>query len=214
MLFKKNKAKIFCIGQNKTGTTSLEKFFIDHDFKVGNQEKAELLMDDYIQRNWKPILKYCETAEVFQDIPFSNDYLYILLDYHFPNAKFILTERNSPDDWYNSITKFHAKLFGKEGRIPTKEDLQKGKYRYEGFIWKSFEEKFGETVGDIYNKEHLLKIYLDRNKQIKHYFRNKDNFLTLNLTDENAVQILSNFLNMKPKYEQMPWENKTSSINK
>lgn len=209
MFFKSKKQKIFCIGQNKTGTTSLEKFFIDHGYKVGNQEKAELLTEDYIQRNWKPIIKYCDTAEVFQDIPFSNDYLYILLDYHFPNAKFILSERETPSDWYNSITKFHAKLFGKDGRIPTKEDLQKAKYRYEGFVWKSFEEKFGEIKGDIYNKEHLIKIYLDRNKQIKHYFRNKSNFLVLNLSDKNSVQLLATFLNIKPKYEQMPWENKT-----
>src|SRR5690606_39066036 len=129
-IFKKSKAKIFCIGQNKTGTTSLQKFFEDHGYKVGDQPTAELLIDDYIARNWKPILKYCETAEVFQDIPFSNDYLYVLLDFYFPNAKFILSERDNADQWYNSITKFHTKLFGKNGNVPTKEDLQNGNYRY------------------------------------------------------------------------------------
>lgn len=212
MLFKKQKSKIFCIGQNKTGTTSLQKFFQDHGFKVGDQPTAELLIDDYIARNWKPILKYCETAEVFQDIPFSNDYLYVILDHHFPNAKFILTERDSPEQWYNSITKFHSKLFGKNGNIPTKKDLQDGTYRYKGFIWKSFKEKYGEIEGDIYNKENLIKLYLERNTQIKHYFKNKANFLALNLSQADAVQKLADFVGVTPKYQTMPWENKTEKM--
>lgn len=214
MLFKKNKSKVFCIGQNKTGTTSLQKFFEDHGFRVGDQPTAELLMDDYIARNWKPILKYCETAEVFQDVPFSNDYLYVLLDHHFPNAKFILTERDSPEQWYNSITKFHAKLFGFKGHVPSKEDLQKATYRYKGFLWKTFYEKFGELEGDIYNKEHLISIYNDRNKRIKQYFNNKSNFLVINLSNPDAIQKLANFIQIKPMYSEMPWENKTEAIKK
>lgn len=213
MFFKKSKPKIFCIGQNKTGTTSLQKFFQDHGFKLGDQPTAELLMDDYIARNWKPILKYCETAEVFQDIPFSNDYLYVLLDHHFPNAKFILSERDNADQWYNSITKFHSKLFGKNGNMPTKEDLQNGTYRYKGFIWKSFQEKYGEIQGDIYNKENLLKPYTVRNEEIRHYFKDKSNFLAVNLSQPDAVKKVAHFVNITPKYQTMPWENKTDKTS-
>lgn len=207
-MFKKN-PKIFCIGQNKTGTTSLERFFEDHGYKVGNQAKAELLIDHYIARDWKPILKYCKTAEVFQDIPFSNDYLYVLLDHYFPNSLFILSVRDSPEQWYESITRFHSKLFGRDGNTPTKEDLLKGKYRYEGFIWKSFSDKFGEFEEDIYNKEHLLKVYTERNNAIKKYFKNKNNLLVLNVSELDAVNKLSRFINIKPKYSEFPWENKT-----
>lgn len=209
MFLKKNKTKIFCIGQNKTGTTSLETFFKDHGYKVGNQRKAELLLDNYISRDWKPILNYCKTADVFQDIPFSNNFLYVLLDFYFPNSKFILTERDTPEQWYNSITKFHAKLFGLNSRIPTKEDLQNANYIEKGFIWKSFFEKYGEIKGDIYNKEHLIKNYLTRNEQIKHYFKNNDNFLILNVSEKSAVEKLADFLAIKPMYNVFPWENKT-----
>ncbi|QQX76804.1 MULTISPECIES: sulfotransferase [Aequorivita] len=214
MLFKKHKPKIFCIGQNKTGTTSLQKFFEDHEFKVGNQPTAELLMDDYIARRWKPILKYCESAEVFQDVPFSNDFLYVVLDHHFPNAKFILSERDNPEQWYNSITNFHTKLFGKDGQVPNKEDLQNANYRYKGFVWKSFFEKYGEVKGDIYKKEHLISVYEEHNKKVKHYFKNKTNFLVVNLSQPEAIQKLADFINIQPKYEVMPWENKTEAINK
>jgi hypothetical protein len=214
MLFKKNKPKIFCIGQNKTGTTSLKKFFQDHGFRVGDQPTAEQLIDDYIARNWKPILKYCETAEVFQDVPFSNDYLYVVLDFYFPNAKFILSERDNAEQWYNSITKFHAKLFGRNGNLPDKNDLQNANYRVKEFIWKNFNEKFGEIEGDIYNKENLTGLYTKRNEQIKHYFKDKSNFLAVNLSQPDAVQKMADFLQIKPKYQVMPWENKTEAIKK
>lgn len=212
IFFNKSKPKIFCIGQNKTGTTSLETFFKDHGFKVGNQRKAELLIDDYINRNWKPILQYCNTAQVFQDIPFSNEYLYVLLDYHFPDAKFILTERTTSEIWYNSITKFHSQLFGKNGNVPTKEDLQSGTYIYKGFIWKSFEEKYGETHNDIYNKEVLISNYENRNNSIKKYFKHKSNLLVLDVSEKDSVYQLATFLGITPKYETFPWENKTSII--
>lgn len=212
MFFKDRKSKIFCIGQNKTGTTSLEEFFIDHGFKLGDQRKAGLLLDDYINRNWKPILDYCKTAEVFQDIPFSNEYLYVLLDHYFPNAKFILSERGTSDEWYNSITKFHSKLFGKDGNIPTKEDLENGKYIYKGFVWKSFREKYGEFENDIYNKGNLINKYEQRNQNIKDYFKDKANFITIDIAQKESISKISKFIGIKPIYDSFPWKNKTSEI--
>lgn len=212
MLFKNRKSKIFCIGQNKTGTTSIQDFFLDHGFKVGNQRTAELLTNDYIERNWKPILDYCKTAEVFQDIPFSNEYLYVLLDYHFPNAKFILTIRSSSVEWYNSISKFHTKLFGKDGRIPMKEDLKNAEYISKGFIWTSFYEKYGEFKNDIYNQKHLIDLYERRNENIKHYFKDKDNLLVIDIASEGAVNKLSQFIGVTPNYKDFPWKNRTSDI--
>lgn len=212
MFLKNKKTKIFCIGQNKTGTTSLKEFFIDHGFKVGDQNTAELLMDDYIKRNWKPILDYCKTAEVFQDVPFSNEYLYVLLDYYFPNAKFILSERTTSEDWHHSISRFHAKLFGKDGAIPTKEDLKNGNYIYKGFIWKTFNEKYGENVNDIYNKAYLIDKYEQRNKNIKHYFKDKDNFIVIDVSKKGAVLKLSEFIGVTPKYDVFPWKNKTDEL--
>ena len=211
MLFKKSKPKIFCIGFNKTGSTSLTKFFKDHGYIVGDQIKAELLIDDYIKRNWEPILKYCRTAQVFQDVPFSNDYLYVLLDHYFPNSKFILSERSSSEEWYRSISKFHTKLFGENGNVPTKENLNQASYRYKGYMWKSFYEKYGERSDDIYNKDHLMDVYSRRNKQIKHYFKDNSNFFVLNVSDTDAVKSLSKFLNINPTYTNFPWENKTES---
>lgn len=208
MIFKKQTQKIFCIGNNKTGTTSLEKFFKDHDYNVANQREAELLLDDYVNRNWKPIIQYCKKYEVFQDIPFSMPYLYVILDHIFPNSKFILSVRDTPEQWYNSISKFHGKLFGKNGELPTKEDLQNGNYIQKGWIWEAMKERYGDYENP-YDKDRLIKLNENYNDEVRNYFKNNSNFLEINVSDENAVQKLSNFLGIEAKYNGFPHENKT-----
>ena len=99
--------KIFCIGRNKTGTTSLKRALKDLDYSVGNQADAELLIHEYAQRNFRSIVEYCHTAQAFQDIPFSLPYTYIVLDHAFPGSKFILSIRKDEDERYQSLIRFH-----------------------------------------------------------------------------------------------------------
>lgn len=44
--------KVFCIGANKTGTTSLEKALKDLGFKMGDQGAAQGLIESYKRRNF------------------------------------------------------------------------------------------------------------------------------------------------------------------
>ena len=97
------KPKVFCIGLNKTGTTSLKKESGLQGYTVGNQRQAELLFDDWVKRDFKRIIRYCHTAEFFQDAPFSYPYTFIALDQAFPGSKFILTLRDNADEWYYSF---------------------------------------------------------------------------------------------------------------
>jgi hypothetical protein len=62
-LLVKDKVKYFCIGRNKTGTTSLKKAFEDLGFIVGDQRAAELLADrQYFYSDLEALIKYGETA--------------------------------------------------------------------------------------------------------------------------------------------------------
>jgi hypothetical protein len=122
----------------------LYKAFEELGFVVGYQREAELLMEDYFEEDYERIIKYCKKAEVFQDVPFSFPDTYKILDKEFPNSKFILTVRDSSDQWYTSITKFHAKLFG-NGNIPTWEDLKNAEYIYKGWIYNNFINNYGLT---------------------------------------------------------------------
>ena len=154
----RNKEKIFCIGRNKTGTTSIYKALEDFGYRMGDQKKAELLNKDYAKRNWKPILDYCHSAEAFQDIPFSLPYTFIVLDNHFPNSKFILTERDSDEQWYDSFIRFQKKKHG-GGKLPSKEVLMNNTYAYKGFTYDNKKLFFGTPDDDLYNKEIMIEHY-------------------------------------------------------
>lgn len=65
------KPKIFCTGRNKTGTTSVKRAFQDLGYRVGKEEMAYKYLHAYAKRDFKPIKKFCKTAQVFEDIPFS-----------------------------------------------------------------------------------------------------------------------------------------------
>lgn len=202
-------SKVFCIGRNKTGTTSLEKALRDLGYKVGNQATAELLIHDYAQRNFRPIVDYCRTADAFQDIPFSLPYTYQILDYAFPGAKFILSVRDNEDEWYQSLIRFHQKRLGIQGKL-TKEDLLNDLYRYIGFIWEANRIIYNTPEDDPFNEEILKEHYLRHNEDVIRYFRFTDNLLVINLKETGSYQRFCDFLGVQPIYNEFPWLNRSN----
>lgn len=208
-----NKQKIFCIGRNKTGTTSVRKAFVDLGYVVGKQSDAEKLFPFYKDRNFHPVVEYCETAEAFQDVPFSLPYTYIALDYAFPGSKFILTVRDSPEVWCDSLIRFHSKLYG--GNIPTLKQLKNSTYAYKGFMYDARKIVFGTPDDDLYNREIMINQYNEHNRTVMEYFKFRpDDLLVLNLTDRNAYFKFCKFLGREPVYEIFPWENRTDNLVK
>ncbi|MAN26639.1 MULTISPECIES: sulfotransferase [Mesonia] len=206
----RGKNKIFCIGRNKTGTTSLEQALKEFGYKLGNQKEAELLIKYYKDYNWKPIIRYCKKYEAFQDVPFSWPYTWLILHQHFPNAKFILTYREE-EAWYKSLTSFHSKLFADGNRIPNKEDLQNAMYRYKGFMWEANRVNYKTPENDPYNKTLLITHYKRHNEDILHYFKGSQDFLALDISQPNSYHQLCEFLEKKPLHETFPHLNKTNS---
>jgi hypothetical protein len=205
-----NAPKIFGIGNNKTGTTSLEKAMIKLGYKVGNQRTAELLHGAWAQRNFTPIISYCKTAKFFQDVPFSKPFTFVALDQAFPNSKFILTIRDNPEQWYKSLTQFHAKLWGKDGRIPTKEDLQNAEYVYKGWAWDMTRYAEITPENDPYQKAPLIQSYIDYNNSVLSYFKHRPkDLLILNVAEKGAYRKLCEFIGQPVTSEEFPWENKT-----
>lgn len=203
------KTKIFCIGLNKTGTTSVKKAWEELGVVVGNQGTARGLLHPWIMRDFRPIIKYSRSAQAFQDSPFSFPYTYIGLDQAFPESKFILTIRNDPEQWYNSIIKFHGKLWANNS-IPTKNDLQNAVNGEKGRPWIVNRALFDSPEDDPYQKEALIIFYENHIKQVKDYFkfRQKD-LLVINISDKNSYKEFCEFINKLPVRETFPWENRT-----
>lgn len=204
------KVKYFCIGRNKTGTTSLKRAFEDLGYPIGNQRKAEILTGKYyFEGNFQPIVDYCKTAQVFQDVPFSYPETYKHLDKAYPGSKFILTVRDSPEQWYRSITRFHAKKFGKEGRIPTVEDLKNASYVWPGFMYNVV-RVHGTTDDAPYDKRTMLAHYERYNREVIDYFKDRPNdLLVINIAEEGAYRKFVDFLGIDSSCNGFPWENKT-----
>ena len=173
-------------------------------YKLGNQAKGESLVNEWAVRDFKNIVKLCKTADAFQDIPFSFDFTYTVLDYAFPDSKFILTVRNNKDEWYESLTRFHTKIVGKD-RLPTADDLKEFAYRYKGFLWYAQQVHFDIDETTVYD----YKIYTDQyemhNYRVKEYFKYRpEDLLILNLSEDNAMEKLYTFLGVKYDGEAMP----------
>jgi hypothetical protein len=212
MLFRKKRKKIFVIGRNKTGTTSLGHTLHSLGFRIGNQPKAELLIEDWAKRKFHNMVNYCKTADAFQDIPFSLDYTYQAMDYAFPGSKFILTVRNSSGKWYESLTRFHTKIVGKN-RLPTADDLKQFPYRKTGWLWRTQQLVYGIDEHSLYNKEIYIKHYDSHNQTVLNYFRHRpEDLLVLNLSDSDAMQSLCEFINIKFANQTMPHLNISKDI--
>lgn len=205
--------KVFVIGDNKTGTTSMMYLLQEWGFSIGNQPVAELLSIQWLRsRETSDIIRYCHTADAFQDVPFSLPELYKTLDEEFPNSKFILTVRNNEQDWFSSLTRFHTKLFSSDkSRPPTAEDLQKSTYRLKGYGYEFQRLRYDVKDDiDLYNPDIYIAEHCKTNLDKKEYFsgRVKD-FIEINLNNPKDFRRLCDFLGVQTSMTTFPHENKS-----
>lgn len=97
---------VFCIGRNKTGTTSLGRFLRDIGYKhlsINRQCKKF-----YQKGNFSLLYWISKRFDSFDDIPWNRLEIIEMNMKKFPNAKFILTDRE-PEEWVNSWIRFEQK---------------------------------------------------------------------------------------------------------
>jgi hypothetical protein len=206
----KKSEKVFCVGLGKTGTTTLELALKEFGYRLGDQNTGEMFLKDYAQRNFRPIIDFCHTADAFQDAPFCYPYTYILLDHYFPEAKFILTVRDNAEQWRQSLIKFQAKLFGNGAAVCDKEALMKGFYLYEGRPWESSRILFNTPEDNIYDEQIMHGFYERHNASVRDYFRTKSNFLEINVAVPEDYERLCTFLGKEPvEGKGFSWLNKS-----
>jgi len=207
----KNNKKVFCIGRNKTGTTSMVDLLEQLGFIVAPQRPAELMLDDWAKREFDQLLTFVKyRGDAFQDIPFSLPETYKVLDEAFPGSKFILTVRDSPSEWYRSLVKFHGKLFGQNGKKPTEADLKRAAYVHKGYMLKCNRYIYNPPPEDPYHEPTLKAHYEQYNASVKAYFAGQpDKLLVVNVKDQDSAKRICKFLGTKKQLERMPWKNKT-----
>lgn len=206
---KKSFNKLFCVGRNKTGTTSLTTAISEFGFRVGNQHEAELLLKKWAIRDFKVIADYCRKADFFQDVPFSLPFTFQAMDFYFPRSKFILTIRD-PEEWHRSMVKFHRleKIHG--SKALSLEALKGATYCYTGYAYDTKVLVYELPGDDPYHKKTLISHYNYHNRMVKDYFRHREkDLLVLDVSTPDAYTRLCEFLELECKQTNFPWKNKT-----
>ena len=205
-----NKQKVYCIGYNKTGTTTIKEELIRFGFVMGDQRAAERLYPKICFENqWDLLREYCGSAQAFQDVPFSVAGVFPYLDEWFPNSKFILTVRDTPEQWYSSLLRFHTKKFGRDGKCPTGDDLMKAEYISKGWMYNII-RRFGTSHDRPYQPDVMMANYSQHINDARLYFSDRDSdFIEINVAIPEDYQRLCNFLNVKPSRSAFLHANRT-----
>jgi hypothetical protein len=134
-----------------------------------------------VNRDFKEILRLARYWNAFADGPWGGTDLYRQLLDVYPDAKYILTERD-PEAWYASFEKLMT-MFDVNTETALETYHAKGMYG-SGYY---FESIFGiKTLAG--NKKKIIDAYVSHNKNVKEYFRNAGKqLLVLDLANENDV---------------------------
>ncbi|MCP5300211.1 MAG: hypothetical protein H6959_05155 [Chromatiaceae bacterium] len=205
------RSKIFCIGYNKTGTTTLEQVLRKLGYRLPDQMKQErLVVDAYFRGNFAPLKKLCGKYDAFQDMPFSQGAAYAVADGLFPGSRFILTVRD-PASWFDSLTRFH--LQGILARVGVRElsDFNestfkdKDVYIARNYLYNVMKRHASVVVDNqtrhdwslVYDREHRIRSYVARNEEIIKYFQDRPGqLLVIDFSRETDNSKIVDFLGL------------------
>lgn len=163
-----DKTKVFCVGFQKTGTTSMGAALEVLGYRVtgGNWARDPEVSRVALQRALEIVPQY----DAFQDNPWP--LLYKEMDKAFPGSKFIMTIR-PPEQWIKSA----VKGFG-TGSSPVREWI--------------YGQGTGSPVG---NEQIWLDRYEKHNKEVLQYFENRPaDFTVMDLAAGDGWEKLCGFL--------------------
>jgi len=152
-------AKVFCIGLQKTGTSSIRDALRQLGYNVtgvyGYGLSFKELQATYVEEG----LKIARQVDAVEDMPWPN--LYAELDREFPGSKFILTQRDT-DRWYGSICSHFGDhphpmqqlTYGEDAPEPVNHEAR----------YREVYEKHNQAVRDHFadRPDQLLEMWLER----------------------------------------------------
>ena len=101
--------KIFGVGLNKTGTTTLEECFVVLGLgpisPSSGDDDAHRCTRQALAGTYQPAVEYARRYRCFQDRPWNIGELYRELATAFPDARFVLTRR-APQRWWRSVERW------------------------------------------------------------------------------------------------------------
>ncbi len=181
--------KIFCIGLNKTGTSSLHRALQDLGFT--SQHFGGPPIRKAVERaiaEDKPLLTYLPEADAYSDIQ-RLSVNFERLDREYPGSKFILTTRPI-DGWIDS-----------RRRHVERNRAAKARGEYDG----TFLEIEPERWRELFEQHH---------RKVVEYFAGRDDFIEFRVTDGDGYDKLCPFLGVKQPRSEFPWRNRDVEVER
>jgi len=168
----KRKNKIFCISLQRSGTTSVGKFFKSFNYNVADYDKSfsNKWTKSQFDGDYDKIFKSRDFKknQVFEDNPWWSPDFYKFLYHKFNDSKFILLTRPA-DDWFNSMVKHSG------GKTLGNTEIHCKLYRRE----KEYQTLISSIK--IQNKDYidnLLSLENHKDLYIEHYLRHSDEVIS------------------------------------
>jgi hypothetical protein len=203
--------RVFCVSMQRTGTTSVGKFFRDFGFVWAGWPHPDWSRLWY-QGDFEAIFSSPEflRSNAYEDDPWWLPGFYKVLFHRFPNAKFVLFTRN-PDSWYQSMlwlgkgsvigrTKIHCKIYRRELEYfdLLRAGLLDAQQEHPEIIEKTM--KMAATLA-----EHYKNIYILHNLEVQEFFQRHapKALFVADLEDPDKWMKLGHFLGVKvpPTYD-------------
>jgi hypothetical protein len=215
-----NRKKIICVGLNKTGTTSLKNGAESIGLKtypenIGHQFLSHSVMNG----SYGSMISAIENKEydLYEDIPFSFPKIYEKLFKYFPNEKYVLTVRDSVDEWVNSVINFYGNALNIE-KIQNFDNKLPYSINYcDVEIHKVYNwghpmfDSWGLTSTD--NLEEKLKtIYLNHIRDFKEFMeKNNGDYMIINVSKKDELKKFSLWLGIETNINNFGHFNKTTT---
>lgn len=151
---KRYNAKVFCIGFNKTGTTSFGAAMRQLGFR--HASFSQQIWGLYKSNDIVDILQYTAKFESLDDLPWLKDDMIPVLDRVFPGSKFVYLERDE-QSWMKSMNSWWYKIFGEYPDLDAKLE----EYRaHREFVYDYFKGRSSESfiVLDVRDPEGYTKL--------------------------------------------------------
>lgn len=186
----KDRQRVFCIGMNKTGTSTMRACFDILDMvpvaapTTLSKDEKKIVWDFYENHNYQSICELAKNYISFEDRPWNMWELYQHLDDYFPNSLFILTIRDT-ETWWRSVE--HWLTVTK----PQIVQLYKKHLRICDF-----------------SQATMIESYQRHNREVIEYFKDTQKLLVIDFESGEGWEKLCSFLNKPiPKYD-FPHKNK------
>ena len=202
--------RIFCVGRNKTGTTTMKRVLTELGYRVAPQEQGEKLIFKFGMHSEKHFWHWVQKYEAFQDLPFSATWFLPELVRRFPKDRYILTVRD-PDDWFESLRNHHFQHLGlpldSDGAL-IRERIDADTYIAKGYFAEILKAHYGNLPDHLlYDRATFVSAMLRHNEAV-HALIPIGNLLEIDLSQHVDTKLICSFLGLPERMAStLPREN-------